>query len=83
MFWFIVYAVASYCFLNVLQRRAGIMYFGSIGQYFTGKIVLSLLFGWVIIPVGIICALMGKLADVIARSLERRLLLWHPNYQRG
>jgi sulfonate transport system permease protein len=25
---------------------------------------------------------LGKLADVIARALERRLLRWHPNYQR-
>ena len=37
-----------------------------------------------IVVVGtLLYALMGKLADVIARSLERRLLLWHPNYQRG
>lgn len=28
-------------------------------------------------------ALLGKLADVIAKTLERTLLQWHPNYQRA
>jgi sulfonate transport system permease protein len=31
----------------------------------------------------IIYALLGKLADVIARLLERRLLQWHPSFQTG
>lgn len=30
----------------------------------------------------VLYALLGKLADVVARLLERRLLRWHPNYQR-
>jgi len=30
----------------------------------------------------IIYALLGKMADVAARLLERRLLAWHPSYQR-
>lgn len=30
----------------------------------------------------VLYALLGKLADLIARLLERRLLRWHPNYQR-
>ena len=30
----------------------------------------------------VLYALLGKLADVIARGLERRLLPWHPNYVR-
>ena len=29
----------------------------------------------------LIYALLGKLADVIARALERRCLSWHPNYR--
>jgi sulfonate transport system permease protein len=29
----------------------------------------------------IVYAVFGKLADLIARGLERRLLRWHPNYQ--
>ena len=29
----------------------------------------------------ILYAVFGKLADLIARGLERRLLRWHPNYQ--
>ena len=29
----------------------------------------------------VLYALLGKLADVVARLLERRLLRWHPNYQ--
>jgi sulfonate transport system permease protein len=28
-------------------------------------------------------ALLGKLADVAARGLERRLLAWHPSYARA
>jgi sulfonate transport system permease protein len=28
-------------------------------------------------------ALLGKLADVVARLLERQLLRWHPNYRAG
>jgi sulfonate transport system permease protein len=35
----------------------------------------------VIVFVIITYALLGKLADVIARFLERTLLAWHPNYQ--
>jgi sulfonate transport system permease protein len=31
----------------------------------------------------ILYALLGKLADVIARSLESRLLQWHPNYRKA
>jgi sulfonate transport system permease protein len=35
-----------------------------------------------IVVVGtVLYALLGKLADVIARALERRLLQWHPTYQ--
>ncbi len=35
-----------------------------------------------VVVVGILLyALLGKLADVIARLLERRLLRWHPSYQ--
>jgi sulfonate transport system permease protein len=29
----------------------------------------------------IIYALLGKLADVLTRALERRALAWHPAYQ--
>jgi sulfonate transport system permease protein len=29
----------------------------------------------------IIYALLGKLADILTRALERRLLAWHPAYQ--
>jgi len=29
----------------------------------------------------IIYALLGKLADVLTRGLERRALAWHPAYQ--
>jgi sulfonate transport system permease protein len=37
-----------------------------------------------IVVVGILLyALLGKGADVIARTLERRLLAWHPNYQKA
>jgi sulfonate transport system permease protein len=39
----------------------------------TDVVVLSIL----------IYALLGKLADVIARSLERACLPWHPAYKRG
>jgi sulfonate transport system permease protein len=28
-------------------------------------------------------ALLGKLADVAARGLERQLLAWHPSYARA
>jgi sulfonate transport system permease protein len=28
-------------------------------------------------------ALLGKVADVAARGLERRLLVWNPSYARG
>jgi sulfonate transport system permease protein len=31
----------------------------------------------------ILYALLGKLADSLARWLERRLLRWHPNYAGG
>ena len=37
----------------------------------TDVVVLSIL----------VYALFGKLADVVARSLERYWLQWHPNYQ--
>lgn len=37
-----------------------------------------------IVVVGtLLYALLGKLADVITRMLERHLLAWHPNYQRA
>lgn len=37
-----------------------------------------------IVLVGILLyALLGKLADVLARLLERVVLRWHPNYQQG
>ena len=29
----------------------------------------------------LIYALLGKLADVLTRALERRALAWHPSYQ--
>jgi sulfonate transport system permease protein len=36
-----------------------------------------------IVVVGILLyALLGKLADVLVRAMERRLLRWHPSYQR-
>ena len=31
----------------------------------------------------ILYALLGKLADVIARALEQRLLQWHTGYQQA
>lgn len=37
----------------------------------------------VIVFVIITYALLGKLADVVSRALERRLLAWHPNYQKA
>ncbi|MDX2161298.1 MAG: ABC transporter permease subunit [bacterium] len=36
----------------------------------------------VVVFVIVTYALLGKLADVIARFLEHRLLAWHPNYQK-
>jgi hypothetical protein len=61
MVYVIIYGIVAYLCLNSLQRRASIMYFGTLGQYFMGKIVAALLFGWVIIPVWVIMALLGKL----------------------
>ncbi|MDX1994698.1 MAG: ABC transporter permease subunit [bacterium] len=37
----------------------------------------------VIVFIIVTYALLGKLADVIARLLERTLLRWHPNYQKA
>lgn len=36
----------------------------------------------VVIVGTLLYALLGKLADVIARMLEKRLLFWHPNFQK-
>jgi sulfonate transport system permease protein len=37
-----------------------------------------------VVVVGILLyAALGKLADVLAKSLERVSLRWHPAYQRG
>ena len=36
----------------------------------------------VIVLVIVLYALIGLTTDLIARALERRLLAWHPNYQR-
>lgn len=57
----IIYCIVAYNCLNTLQRKAGVFYFGSIGQYFLIKILFSMFFGWVIIPVWLIMALFGKL----------------------
>ena len=62
MLYVVIYGIAALVCLNSLQRKLGIMYFGTLGQYFMGKIVAALLFGWVIIPVWVISALLGKLA---------------------
>ena len=62
MIYIIIYGVVALLCLNSLQRKLGIMYFGTLGQYFMGKIVASVMFGWIIIPVWVISALLGKLA---------------------
>ena len=37
-----------------------------------------------VVLVGILLyALLGKLADMLARTMERRWLRWHPAYQKG
>lgn len=56
-----------------IAASAGIGHMANTAREFmmTDVVVLSLL----------IYALLGKLADVIARALERRALTWHPAYQ--
>lgn len=57
----IIYIVASYYCLSSLQRKLGIFYFGTFNDYFFGKLVISLFFWWIIIPIWIIAKLLGKL----------------------
>lgn len=55
------YIIISYCCLSSLQRKLGIFYFGTFNDYFFGKLVIALFFGWIIVPVWIIAKLLGKL----------------------
>lgn len=58
---FIAYVIVSYLCLSALQSKAGIFYFGSLGDYFLGKLALAIFLGIVVIPVCLIMALLGKL----------------------
>ncbi len=59
---------------ETIAADSGIGYMAMNAREFlqTDVVVLSIL----------LYALLGKLADQITRVLERRLLLWHPNYQK-
>jgi hypothetical protein len=57
----IIYLIIAYCCLTSLQNKAGIFYFGTFSDYFFGKLVISLFFGWLAIPIWIIAKLIGKL----------------------
>lgn len=50
----IVYIVLSWKFLSDFQDASGIGFLGSLKYYFFFKLVLCALFGWAIIPIGII-----------------------------
>jgi hypothetical protein len=53
----IVYVVVAWHFLNVCQRKMGIFYFGKASDYFVYKLILAALLGWIIIPIGLIGAI--------------------------
>ncbi len=58
---------------ETVATSSGIGYMAMTGREFMqlDVVVLAIL----------LYALLGKLADVVARVLERRLLVWHPSYQ--
>jgi sulfonate transport system permease protein len=58
---------------ETISARAGIGYLAMNAREFmqTDVVLLSI----------VIYALLGKLADVVARALERYWLRWHPAYQ--
>jgi sulfonate transport system permease protein len=60
---------------ETIAANSGIGYLATNAREFiqTDVLVFSL----------VLYACLGKLADVTARLLERRLLAWHPNYQRA
>jgi sulfonate transport system permease protein len=59
---------------ETIAAKSGIGYMTSTAREFmqTDIMVFAL----------VLYALLGKLADVVARLLERRLLRWHPSYQK-
>jgi sulfonate transport system permease protein len=60
---------------ETIAANSGIGYLATNAREFiqTDVLVFSL----------VLYAGLGKLADVVARLLERRLLAWHPNYQQA
>lgn len=60
---------------ETIAARQGIGYMTSLAREFmqTDVMVFAI----------VLYALLGKLADVVARAFERSLLRWHPNYQKG
>ena len=57
----IIYIISAWCFLNFFQRNMGILYFGKISDYFIYKLIISMFFGWLIIPIGLITVIVKKL----------------------
>lgn len=50
----VIYTVVAWSMLSSLQRDMGIAYFGSLQDYFFGKVVICVFLGWVIIPFGLL-----------------------------
>ena len=58
IFWVLifVYVVLSWHYLSVIQNKMGLVIFSTLENYFFGKLVWCTLFGWVIIPVGLLAS---------------------------
>lgn len=49
-----IYTAMAWNMLSSLQRDMGITYFGTLQDYFFGKIVVCVFLGWLIIPFGLL-----------------------------
>jgi len=55
-----IYVAIAWYFLNFFQRSMGIAFFGRLSDYFLYKLIISLFFGWLIIPIGLLCLIFKK-----------------------
>lgn len=58
---FIIYLILSWTFLTRLQKSIGIGFIVSLSDYFIYKFIFSIIFGWIIIPFGLIGMLFSSL----------------------
>lgn len=49
-----IYTAVAWNMLSTLQREMGITYFGTLQDYFFGKLVVCTVLGWIIIPFGLL-----------------------------